>query len=152
MEDRKGTAHTTTVGGETSDSHGRQKWGDLLPRQRVGRRTSGTNGTGRGKVELMEMMDSRTGWRAGGRRATEKAVGGETVWIVNLNFSITELRWLHEDGDQSCQPSSNTMKIEGLGKCLLNECSHAYIYPFYPGCVCVCGGGVYLHEYVHKGN
>lgn len=48
---------------------------------------------------------SRKRWTVGqgaeqGVLRPQKA-GGETVWIVNLNFRITVLRWLLEDGGQS---------------------------------------------------
>lgn len=54
------------------------------------------------------MVDRGAGWRAGGPGAAEKTIDGETMWIVNLNFNTRVLRWLLEDGDQSCRSSYDT--------------------------------------------
>lgn len=40
------------------------------------------------------MMDSALGWVTADPRIAEKAVGGESMFVVNLNFSTIALGWL----------------------------------------------------------
>lgn len=128
----------------------RQKCGDLRPRQWEVEKRAGSC-VRWWQVEIVEMMDSGAGEEDEVLGQQRRQLGrGGTMWVVNLNFDISVLRWLLEDGDQPYRPSCNNHENRRY-EWMFVEWVHVCIHHLHHGsvCVCVCRGvmtGVDLYE------